>query len=174
MHWTYPSTRNGGTWSPLPFFSRLSKKSKKRFCAYNAMWGKVADEKGTERIPFTFYMYTTDSMKGALGIGNCPLGSHSPFSDGPQCYYQLQKYWDTVPYFGINGLSMILCSWSPLPPPYQSCQQYKTILKTWRNNFEWEGGGRSVLYLTDRWPGAILSKKGRFFVGVPQHFCNWL
>ena len=23
------------------------------------------------------------------------------------------------------------------------------ILKTWRNNFEWERGGRSVLYLTD-------------------------
>ena len=24
--------------------------------------------------------------------------------------------------------------------------------KTWRNSFEWEGGGRSVLYLTDLWP----------------------
>ena len=24
--------------------------------------------------------------------------------------------WDTVPYFGINGLSMILCLWSPLHP----------------------------------------------------------
>ena len=37
------------------------------------------------------------------------------------------------------------------------------MLKTWRNNFEWEGGGRSVLYLTDLWPGAIWSKKGCFF-----------
>ena len=25
------------------------------------------------------------------------------------------------------------------------------MLKTWRNNFEWEGGGRSVFYLTDLW-----------------------
>ena len=48
------------------------------------------------------------------------------------------------------------------------------MLKTWRKNFEWEGGGRSVLYLTDLWSGAIWSKKGRFFVGVSQHFCNWL
>ena len=24
--------------------------------------------------------------------------------------------WDTVPYFGVNGLSMILCLWSPLHP----------------------------------------------------------
>ena len=35
--------------------------------------------------PFTFYMYIADSMKGALGIGNCALGSHSPFSYRPQC-----------------------------------------------------------------------------------------
>ena len=148
MHWTYPSTRNGGTWSPLPFFSRLSKKSKKRFCAYNAMWGKVADEKGTERIPFTFYMYTTDSMKGALGIGNCPLGSHSPFSDGPQCYYQLQKYWDTVPYFGINGLSMILCSWSPLHP----LSKLPAIQDHTQNLEEqlWMGGRREVSIISHR------------------------
>ena len=46
--------------------------------------------------------------------------------------------------------------------PYQSCYQYKTIIQTWRNTFEWEGGGRSVLYLTGLWPGAIWSKKGRF------------
>ena len=56
---------------------------------------------------------------------------------------------DNVPYFGIDGLSMILCLWHPPSTPHQSCQQYKTMLKTWRNNFKWEGGGRSVLYLTD-------------------------
>ena len=36
------------------------------------------------------------------------------------------------------------------------------MLKTWRNNFEWEGGGRSVLYLTDLWLAAIWSKEGCF------------
>ena len=25
------------------------------------------------------------------------------------------------------------------------------MLQTWRNNFEWKGGGRSVLYITDLW-----------------------
>ena len=40
--------------------------------------------------------------------------------------------------------------------------------KTWRNNFEWEGGGRSVLYLTDLWP--VWSKKGRFFNGSVSTF----
>ena len=38
------------------------------------------------------------------------------------------------------------CPWScacdPPSTPYQSRQQYKTILKTWRNNFEWEEGGQ--------------------------------
>ena len=38
------------------------------------------------------------------------------------------------------------------------------MLKTWRSNFEWEGGGRSVLYLTDLWLAAIWSKKGHFFL----------
>ena len=62
-------------------------------------------------------MYTTDSMKGALGIGNCPLGSHSPFSDGPQCYNQLQKYlrhctvfWHRWP---VHDLVLVI----PPPPP---------------------------------------------------------
>ena len=36
------------------------------------------------------------------------------------------------------------------------------MLKTWRNNFEWEGGGRLVLYLTDLWLAAIWSKEGCF------------
>ena len=31
--------------------------------------------------------------------------------------------------------------------------------KTWRNNFEWEGGGRSALYLTDLWPGQFAARK---------------
>ena len=80
---------------------------------------------------------------------------------------------DTVPYFGVNGLSMIFCL-SSLLHPLTKWLAIEDNTKSWRNNFEWEGGGRSVLYLTDLWPGAICSKKGRFFMGVSQHFCNWL
>ena len=79
--------------------------------------------------------------------------------------------WDTVPYFGINGLSMILCLWSPLHP----LSKLLAIQDHTQNLEEqlWMGGGRSVLYLTEQWPGAIWSKK-RFFEGVSQHFCKWL
>ena len=48
------------------------------------------------------------------------------------------------------------------------------MLKTWRNNFELEGGGRWALHPTDLWTRAIWCKKGCFFVGGSQHFCNWL
>ena len=65
-----------------------------------------------------------------------------------------QRTWDTVPYFSINGLSMILCLWSP-STPHKSCWQYRTMLKTLRNNFKPDGEGRSVLYLTDLWLVAI-------------------
>ena len=37
-------------------------------------------------------------------------------SDVACSYNSLQKYRDTAPYFGINGLSMILGLWSPLHP----------------------------------------------------------
>ena len=40
--------------------------------------------------------------------------------------------------------------------------------------FEWRGGRKGVLFLTDVWIAAIWSEKGRFFVGVSQHFCVWL
>ena len=33
------------------------------------------------------------------------------------------------------------------------------MLKTWRNNFEWEGVGRPVLYLTDLGPGGFEARK---------------
>ena len=55
---------------------------------------------------------------------------------------------DTVPYFGINGLSMILCLWSPLQPlskllPMQDHTQ----------NLEeqlWMGGRREVSFISHR------------------------
>ena len=65
--------------------------------------------------------------------------------------------------------NMTLCLWSP-SSPYLWCQQYKTMLKTWRYNFDWRTGGRWVLYLIEVWLAAIWSKKGRFFIGLSQHF----
>ena len=32
--------------------------------------------------------------------------------------FQLQNYWHTVPYLGLNGLSMILCTWFLFPAPF--------------------------------------------------------
>ena len=89
------------------------------------------------------------------------------------CYNQLQSAWDTVPYFVLNGLSMILCLWSPLHP-FSKLLAIQDHAQNLENNFEWEGGGRSVFYLTDLWLAAIWSKKGCVFVRVSQHFCNWL
>ena len=84
---------------------------------------------------------------------------------------QLQGTWDTVPYFGLNGLSMILCLWPPLHP-------FSKLLaiQDHAQNLEeqlWMGEGE-VFYLTDLWLAAIWSKTGCFFVRVSQHFCNWL
>ena len=47
--------------------------------------------------------------------------------------------WDTVPYFGLNVLATSLCLWSP-SSSHQSCQQFKTMLTTKWNNFEWWEG----------------------------------
>ena len=38
----------------------------------------------------------------------------------------------------------------------------------------WMDGRGWVLYLTVVWIAAIWNKKSRFFLGVSQHFCNWL
>ena len=64
------------------------------------------------------------------------------------CYNQLQKYWDTVPYFGLNGLSMILCSWPPLHP-------FSKLLaiQDHAQNLEeqlWMGGRREVSIISHR------------------------
>ena len=80
---------------------------------------------------------------------------------------------DTVPYFGLNGLSMILCLWPPLHlfSKLLAIQDHAQNLKEqlWMG-----GGGGSVFYLTDLWLAAIWSKTGCFFVRVSQHFCYWL
>ena len=74
---------------------------------------------------------------------------------------------DTVPYFGLNRLSMILCLWYPLHP----LSKLLAIPDHAQNLEEqlWMGGRsreRSVLYLTDLWLAVIWSKKDRFFVSV--------
>ena len=53
--------------------------------------------------------------------------------------------------------------------PCQSCQQYKDMLKTCRNNLEWRGGRMWLLYPKDVWLAVLWSKNGRF-----RHFCIWL
>ena len=71
---------------------------------------------------------------------------------------------DTVPYFGSTDLLMTLLLWSPFLPISKLIAIQDHAKKTWRNNFEWRGGGRCVIYPTDVWLAAIWSKKGRFFV----------
>ena len=56
--------------------------------------------------------------------------------------------WDTVPYFGINGLSMILCLWSPLHPLSKLL-----VIQDRAKNLEeqlWMGGGREVSVTSHR------------------------
>ena len=56
--------------------------------------------------------------------------------------------WDTVPYFGINGLSTILCLWSPLHP----LSKLLAIQDHTQNLEEqlWMGGRREVSIISHR------------------------
>ena len=56
--------------------------------------------------------------------------------------------WDTLPYFGINGLSMILCLWSPLHPLSKLL-----AIQDHAQNLEeqlWMGGRREVSIISHR------------------------
>jgi len=56
--------------------------------------------------------------------------------------------WDTVPYFGINGLSKILCLWSPLEPLSKLL-----AIQDHAQNLEeqlWMGGRREVSIISHR------------------------
>ena len=89
--------------------------------------------------------------------------------------------WDTLPYFGLNGLSMILCLWPPLHPfsKLLAIQDHAQNLEEqpWMG-----GGGRSVFYLTDLWLAAIWSKTGCFSreclniftTGCSSHYSDFL
>ena len=67
--------------------------------------------------------------------------------------------WDAVPYFGLNGLCMILCLWSPLHP-----LSMLLALQDHAQNLEvqlWMKGRMEVSVISHRL-AAIWSRKGQF------------
>ena len=96
----------------------------------------------------------------------------------PQLDNQLQKY--------LRYCTSIGLQWSvrdhvlAIPPPPLSLllaiQDHTQTLdeQLSLNGREGGGGGGGLSYLADVWPAAILSKRGQFFVGLSQYFCNWL
>ena len=69
-------------------------------------------------------------------------------------------------YFGLTGLLVILCVWSPL-----FLLSKLLAMQDNAQNLEeqlWMEGRREVNFILHR---CVTS---RFFVGVSQHFCNWL
>ena len=66
----------------------------------------------------------------------------------PEATTSCKSTWDTVPYFGINGLSMILCLWSPLHP-----LSNLLAIQDHTQNLEeqlWMGGRREVSIISHR------------------------
>ena len=80
-------------------------------------------------------------------------------------YNWLQKYLRHCTVFWLKWPVHDLLLVIPAPStPYQSCQQYKTMLKTWRNNFE----SHRPVTSTD------LKQERSFFRQTVSIFCNWL
>ena len=75
-----------------------------------------------------------------------------------QSYDQLQKYLRHCTVFWhkwrVHGLVLVIPP-APLIKVASNTRPYSKLRGT-----TWEGGGTSVLYFTDLWPGAIWSKKG--------------
>ena len=76
--------------------------------------------------------------------------------------------WDTVLYFALNGLSMILCLRSPLHPLSKLL-----VIQDHAQNFEeqlWMGRRREVSVTSHRpVTSCYLEQERSFFVGVSQH-----
>ena len=73
------------------------------------------------------------------------------------------------PKWPVHDLVLLI----PPPTPYQSCQQYETMHKTWRNNFEWKGEGVQY-YILQTCDQQCFKAKKVVFSSVSQHFCNCL
>ena len=77
--------------------------------------------------------------------------------------------WDTVPYFGINGLSMILCLWSPLHPLSKLL-----AIQDHAQNLEeqlWMGGRREVSIISHTpVTSSDLKQEWSFFRGIVSTF----
>ena len=79
--------------------------------------------------------------------------------------------WDTVPYFGINGLSMILCLWSPLHPLSKLL-----AIQDHAQNLEeqlWMGGRREVSIISHTpVTRSDVKQEWSFFRGIVSTFLH--
>ena len=85
-----------------------------------------------------------------------------------QPYNSCKNTWDTVPYFGLTDLLMILCLWAPTFPISENVSNTRPCSKLGGTTLN----GDEYYISQTLWLVAIWSKKGRFFLGVSQHFCN--
>ena len=85
-----------------------------------------------------------------------------------------KRTWDTVQYFGLNGLSMILCLWSTL----HSLSLLRAIQDHAQNLEEqlWMEGRREVSITVSHRPVTItdLKQERSFFRQTVSIFYNWL
>ena len=73
------------------------------------------------KIQWNLYCLRTDASDPSIEVGlgfvnNRPSLWHYIGWIQARATTSCKSTWDTVPYFGVNGLSMILCLWSPLHP----------------------------------------------------------
>ena len=108
-----------------------------------------------EQFPCLTY---TNIVVSSIFLFTSPGCSHFYLGAITSC----KSTWDTVPYFGLNGLSMILCLWPPLQP-FSKLLAIQDHAQNLKEQLWMGGGGRSVFYLTDLWLAAIWSKTGWFF-----------
>ena len=103
-----------------------------------------------------------------LRFGNLRRGNRSlkyTFNGTTNC----KSTWDTAPYFGINGLSMILCLWFPIHPLSKLL-----AVQDHAQNFEeqlWMGGRREVSIISHRpVTRSDLKQERSFFLGSVSVF----
>ena len=76
-----------------------------------------------------------------------------------------KSIWDTVPYFGINGLSMILFLWSPPPPLIKVASNTRPCSKL---------GGQYYTVSHRSVNSSDLKQERSFFPRTLSIFCIWL